>query len=255
MNEIIKKFLLVGDKFMPEMHLRQPGFTYTACGPFTKNKDSIEKFMQSGNTGFIYKNELDKACFQHDMTYGKSKELVKRTQSDKVLRDKAFKIASNPKYDGYQRGLASMVYKFFDKKSSGSGITTNEFNYQLANELHKPIIKKFKKRKVYSSFKDNILGIYLADMQSLSRYNKGFKYLLCAIDLFSNYAWVIPIKDKKGTSIVNAFKKKISEGQRKPNKIWGDQGSEFYNQSFKDFLKINNIEIYSTYNEGKYVAA
>ena len=92
-------------------------------------------------------------------------------------------------------------------------------------------------------------------MQSLSKYNKGIKYLLCAIDLFSKYAWVIPIKDKKGTSIVNAFKKIISEGQRKPNKIWVDQGSEFYNQSFKDFLKINNIEMYSTFNEGKSVVA
>ena len=91
-------------------------------------------------------------------------------------------------------------------------------------------------------------------MQSLSKYNKGIKYLLCAIDLFSKYAWVIPIKDKKGASIVNAFKKIISEG-RKPNKIWVDQGSEFYNQSFKDFLKINNIEMYSTYNEGKSVIA
>ena len=95
--------------------------------------------MQNGNTDFMYKNELDKACFQHDMAYGKSKDLVKRTQSDKVLKDKAFKIASDPKYDGYQRGLASMVYKFFDKKSSGSGIA-NEPNYQLANELNKPII-------------------------------------------------------------------------------------------------------------------
>ena len=98
-------------------------------------------------------------------------------------------------------------------------------------------------RKVYLSFRDNIWGADLADMQSLSKYNKGIKYLLCAIDLFSKYAWVIPIKDKKGTSIVNAFKKIISEG-RKPNKIWVDQGSEFYNNSFKDFLKINNTEMY-----------
>ena len=146
MNEIINKFLLAGDKFMPEMHLRQPGFTYSVCGPFTKNKERINNSMHSGNIDFIYKNELDKACFQHDMAYGKSKDLVKRTQSDKVLKDKAFKIASNPKYDGYQRGLASMLYKFFDKMSKGSGIT-NEFNYQLANELPKPIIKKLKKKK------------------------------------------------------------------------------------------------------------
>ena len=148
MNKIVNKFILVGDKFMHEMHLKQPAFTYTACGLFTKNKERIEKFMQIGNTDFIYKNELDKACFQHDMGYGKSKDLTKRTQSDKVLRDKAFKIASDPKYDGYQRGLASMVYKFFDKKSSGSGVAT-EPNYQLANELHRQIIRKFKRRKVY----------------------------------------------------------------------------------------------------------
>ena len=249
MNEIINKCLLVGDKFMPEMHLKQPGFTYSACGPFTKNKERIEKFMRTGNTDFIYKNELDKACFQHDMAYGKSKDLVKRTQSNKV---KAFKTSSNPKYDGYQRGLASMVYKFFDKKSSGRGIT-NGSNYQLANELHKPIIKKFKKRKVHSSFRGNVWGVDLADMQSLSKFNKEIKYLLCAIDLFSKYAWVIPLKDVKGTSIVNAFQKIISK-ERKPNKIWVDQGSEFYNQSFKDFLKINNIEMYSTFNEGKSVA-
>ena len=172
MNEVVNKFLLVGDKFMPEMHLKQPGFTYSACGPFTQTKKRIEKFMLTGDTNFIYKNELDKACFQYDMAYGKTKDLVKRTQSDKVLKDKAFKIASDPKYDGYQRGLASMVYKFFDKKSSGSGIV-NEPNYQLANELHKPIIRKFKKRKVYSSFRDNIWGVDLADMQSLSKYNKG----------------------------------------------------------------------------------
>ena len=100
---------------MPEMHLKQPGFTYSACGPFTRNKERIEKFMQTGNTDFIYRNELDKVCFQHDMAYGKSKDLTKRTQSDEVLRDKAFKIASNLKYDGYQRGLASKVYKFSDK--------------------------------------------------------------------------------------------------------------------------------------------
>ena len=144
------------------------------------------------------------------MAYGKSKDLIKRTQSDKVLKDKAFKIASDPKYDGYQRGLASMVYKFFDKKSKGTGIT-NEPNYQLPNELHKPTIRKFKKRKVYSSCINDIWGVNLADMQPLSKYNKGTKYLLCVIDLFSKYVWVIPIKDKKGTNIVNAFKKILSD--------------------------------------------
>ena len=107
MNEIVNNFLLAGDKFMLELHLKQPGITCSACSSFSKNKERIEKFIQSGNTDFVYKSELDKACFQHDMAYGKSKDLVKRTQSDKVLKDKAFKIASNPKYDGYQRESAS----------------------------------------------------------------------------------------------------------------------------------------------------
>ena len=139
--------------------------------------------MQTGNTNFIYRNELDKACFQHDMAYGKSKDLAKRAQSDKVLRDKVFKIASDPKYDGYQRGLASMVYKFFDEKSASrnksrrSGVYA-EPNYQLASELHKQASRKFKRRKVYSSFRDNIWGVDLAHIQSLSKYNKGIKYLL-----------------------------------------------------------------------------
>ena len=113
MNETVNKFLLADDKLMPEMHLKQPGFTYSACGPFTKNKERIDKFMQTGNTNFIYKNELDKACFQHDMAHGKSKDLAKRTQSGKALKDKAFKSASDPKYDGHQRRLSSMVDKFF----------------------------------------------------------------------------------------------------------------------------------------------
>ena len=101
--------------------------------------------MQTGNIDFIYKNDLDKACFQHDMDYGKLKGSAKRTESDKVLRDKAFRIAIHPKYDGYQRRLASMAYKFFNKTSSGSGAAVTEPNYQLANELHRQILKNFRK--------------------------------------------------------------------------------------------------------------
>ena len=157
MNEIVNKLLFAGDKFMPEMHLKQPGFTYGACGPFTKNKERIEKFKETGDTSNIHKNELDEACCQRNMAYRDFVDLAKRTASDKVLRDKAFNIAKNPKYDGCQRGLTSMVYKFFDKKSaslpdksvSGSVVANNEIkqNLQLAKELHKPIIRKFKKRK------------------------------------------------------------------------------------------------------------
>ena len=100
MNEIVNKFLLAGDKFMPEMHLRQPQLVYSACGPFTKNKERIQKFKETGDTSYIYKNKLGKACFQHDMAYGDFKDLAKRTAADKMLRDKAFKIASDQKYDG-----------------------------------------------------------------------------------------------------------------------------------------------------------
>ena len=119
------------------------------------------------------------------------------------------------------------------------------------------LLKNLRKEKCIHLL-DNIWGVHLADMQSLNKFNKGIKYLLHTIDLFSKYAWVIFIKDKKGTSIVNAFQKLISEGSeaeskgwRKPNKISVDQSSEFYNNSFKNFLKINSIEMYSTYSEGK----
>ena len=201
---------------MPEMQLRQPQFVYSAYGPFTRHKERIKKFKQTGDTRYIYRNELDKTCFQHDSPYANHKDLINRTEGDKVLKDKAYDIASNPEYDGYQRGLASMVYKFFDKKSMGSGVkklkdTAKPSSLILADELHKPVIKKFNKRKVYSQFKDNIWGVDLADMQSLSRKNKGIKYLLCAIDLYSKYTFVIPLKDKKGISIVNAFNKIIKE--------------------------------------------
>ena len=144
MNETVNKFLLTGDKFMRVMHLKQPGFTYSVCGPFAKDKERIQKFKETGDTNYIYKNELNKPCFQHDMAYGDLKDLAKRTASDKVLRDKAFNIAKSPKYDGYQRGLASMVYQFFDKKVAGSGVKMDtKPSEKLAEELHKPIIKKF----------------------------------------------------------------------------------------------------------------
>ena len=119
MNNIINKFLLAGDKFMPEMHLRQPQFVYSACEPFTRHKERIKKFKQTDDTHYIYRNDLDKACFQHDSAYADNKDLINRTRADKVVKDKAYNIASNPEYDGYQRGLASMVYKFFDKKIYG----------------------------------------------------------------------------------------------------------------------------------------
>ena len=186
MNHIVNTFLLARDKFMPEMHLRQPGLTYSACGPFTKNKQRIQKFIRTGDTNYIYRDQLDKAYFQHNMAYGKYKGLERRTQSDKALRDKAFEIGNNPKYDGYQRGLAPMVYKFFDNKSKGTGIKSMP-NQQLVNELYKPIIRKLEKRKVYSSLKDNIWGVDLADMQLIKNTTKEvdicYVLLICSVNL------------------------------------------------------------------------
>ena len=224
---------------MLEMHLRQPQFTYRACGPFTKSKERIQKFKETGDSRYIYRNELDKACFQRDMAYGDFKDLAKRAAADKVLRDKAFNIAKDPKYGGYHRGLASMVYKFFDKKSAGNGIKSMPQNEQLAEELHKPINKKFKQRKVYSAFKGNIWGADLANMQLISKFNKGFRFLVCVVDIFSKYAWVVPLKDKKGASIFHAFQSILENSMElhsngKPKKTWVDKGSEFHNNSFKN---------------------
>ena len=160
MNNIINTFLLAGDKVMPEMHLRQPQFTHSACGPFTKHKQRIQKFKETGDTNYIYKNELDKACFAHDAAYSDSKDLTKRTAVNKILRNKAFNIAKYPKYDGYQRGLASMVYKFFDKNSAsladkstkGCGVTTEPSPKHVNTKL----TPQNQQLKVHAAFKDNI---------------------------------------------------------------------------------------------------
>ena len=179
MNNIINKFLLAGDKFIPEMHLRHSQFVYSACGPFTRHKERIKEFKRTGDTRLLYRNKLDKACFKHDVAYAKYKDVENRLISDQKLRNSAYDIASNPKCDGYQRGLASMVYKFFDSKvapldkktmlgkgnAKHSSLERTENNKILAEELHKPVIKKFNKRKVYSQFRDNIWGVDLADMQ------------------------------------------------------------------------------------------
>ena len=126
MNKIINKFLLTGDKFMPELHLKQPGFTNSACRPFTSHRERIQNFRETGNLKHLYRKELEKPCFAHD-AYSDSKESAKRTISDKILKDRAYEITRNRKYDGYQRVLARMVYKFFGKKTA-SGVSANEKN-------------------------------------------------------------------------------------------------------------------------------
>ena len=182
MNKKVNKCLLAGEICMPEMHLKQPRF---------KEFKNLKK-----TTNYIYKNELDKAFFQHDMAHGDFKDSARRTASDKVLRDKVSNI------DGYQGGLPSMAYQLFHEMSAGSATPiadkhafNNEIkqNMLLAEELHKPIIKEFEKRKVYSAFKDNI---WIADLADMLPITKLIKDLLCVIDIFSKYAWVVPLKDK-----------------------------------------------------------
>ena len=175
------------------------------------------------------------------MVYGYFKDLSKRTAADKVLRDKASNIAKNPKYDGYQRGHALMVYKFFDKKTSGGTVKSKHLlKEQLAEELHKPIIRIFKKQKAHSSFKDNIRSADLADMQLISKFHKRIRFSLCVIDIFSKYAWFFPLKDKKDVTITNAFQKILYEFRRKPNKIWADKAVNFiidhWNHGYKKMI-------------------
>ena len=155
MNKIVNRFLLAEDKFMPGMHLKQHRFTYSACGPFTKKKERIQKIKETGDSKCTYRNDLDKACFQHDVAYGNFEDLARTIASDKVLI-LAFNITKNPEYDGCQRGLASMVVKFFDKISAVSGIKQNE---QLAEELNQ-LLEKLKNIKCIHCFK-TIFGMLI----------------------------------------------------------------------------------------------
>ena len=145
---------------MPEMHLWDPKVKkHSVCGPFTRHQQRINDFIKDGKISDIAKNKLDAACFQHDSAYNKYKNSLNRKKSDVVLKTKALKIATDPKVNGYQRSFAAMVYKFFNEKTKGMGIEYgNRFpeNEILAKELHRNIIRNFKRRKVYSSFKDNI---------------------------------------------------------------------------------------------------
>ena len=175
------------------------------------------------------------------------------------MRDKAFNIANNPKCDGYRRNLSSMIYKLFNKNSSATRAQSETlamrnkfaagaikdiiiFNKELEGELQKPIITKFAKKKVQSAFIDNIWGPDLTDMQLLSKFNKGF--LLCVIDIYSKYAWAIPLKDKKDTTITNSFQKNLDELICNPSKTWVGKGTEFYKRSLKSFWQNNGIEVY-----------
>ena len=164
MNKIINKLLLTSNKFTPESHLKNPGLTYSTCGPFSKHRERIQKFKEIGNLKHLHRNKL--ACFAHDAAYSDSKDITKRTVSDKIVKDTADGIGRNHKFDGYQRALVSMVYKFFYKKTGSGAIGTSKVgvtvNEKLAQKLHKPVIEKFRRAKVYARFKDSIWAAGLA---------------------------------------------------------------------------------------------
>ena len=220
MNKIGDKLLLTGDNFMPEMHLKLPQFAYSACAPFTKKNEIIQKFIQAGNTNDIHGNDLDKGYLQHDMAYVKYKGLIKIIQPENALR-KRF----NPKYDGYETRLASTVYKFFDKKSEGSAIKSTS-NQQLADELHKQIIRNSKAAKSILILKTIFGELILL----VCNYNKGIKFLLCVVDIFSKYAWAVPLKDKKLQLLLIHFK--VFQAVQKENQI-----------EYELFKSVNSITI------------
>ena len=158
MNKTVSKFMLTRDKFMPKLHLKQPEFTYSVCGPFTKHCEGIQKCRQTAHLKKRYNNKLDKACFVQDTAYCDNKDFTKRTISKKNMKEGAYEIMLDPKYDGYQRGLASIIYYIFDQKTRLGATATSKAraNEKLAQELHQLMIKKFKKRKVYVWCKDDI---------------------------------------------------------------------------------------------------
>ena len=202
------------------------------------NHAELKKSVAYKKSMYIYQNELDKACFDHYAACCDCKDLAKRTISDKISKDRAYKIAINPKYNGYQRGLASMVKKM-------------SVNKLLAQELHKPVVNKFKRRKVCARFKGNIRTADLAGMGSLSSFNCGVKYLVYLIDDFTKYTSVKPLKDKKTKTFLRGLVEIVNEFKRQPNKIWIDQGREFYNNLMQKWLDDNEISLHLTHNIGQ----
>ena len=245
-DSIINKFV---NNLPVELHLVDPKVgTYSACGPGTKHKKRIQDYIDTGDTSHIFKNELDKACFYHDSAYSKFKDVLNRQVADRKLMEQSIHIARDESIDGYQRALAAMIYKFFEKKIQMGQGTWNEM---LADELHKPVRRKFLRRSVISYSIDDIWGADLVDMREWNKDNKGFNHLLTVIDVLSKYAWGVPLKDKRGDTVTAALKSIIDKSGRTPNHLWVDEGAEFYNKVMKAYLDKNNINMYSTYSENK----
>jgi transposase InsO family protein len=209
---------------------------YSFCGPFTK----LQKRLDQGYKGV---NNLDRACMQHDIAYSQNSDTKNRNAADDVLAKVATEIATDENEPEYERKQARTVAAIMATKS--------RFGLGLADELHKPLRRKFPRRRVQVLHKDEIWGADLVEMQDYAKENNGFRYLLTVICIFSKFAWVVPMKDKTGKSTVAAFQKIFDESGRKPKKLWVDHGKEFYNINMDAWLKQHNIERYSSSSEFK----
>ena len=240
-DSIINKFV---NNLPFELHMFDPVVgRYSACGPGTKHKERIEKYVQTGDTSHIFKNELDKRCFYHDSSYDKYKDVPNRLIADKKLMDGAYDIASDQSKNGYERMLASMVYKFFEKKIQlGQGINDDI----LADELHKPIRHIFQRRQVIAHKANQIWACDLVDMTNVYTDN-GYRYILNVVDCFSKYAWSIPLKSKKTDELIDAFKRLFKS--QKPQKLWWDEETGVYSDKFQLFLINQSVALYSTGSE------
>ena len=185
-----------------------------------KTKKEYKSLKKQDIRNILSKNKLHKAFFQHDKACGDFKDLTRRTASDKILRDKVLNVAKNPKYDGCQRGFASLIYKIFDKKSSGGGIKSKIVsNKELWEELHKPFLEKFEKKQVLLTFIDNIWGSDFVEIQLRRKCNEGIFFSVCVLLIFSVKSHGLFLSK---VTITNAFQKTLKESNRKTNKIWVD---------------------------------
>jgi len=217
---------------------------YSYCGPGTK-------YEQRNREGYKGINELDSMCKLHDKFYNENTETKIRNISDIALAHRADEIANNPMYDDVQRKDAKFISGIMKTKAQyGFGIK-KEWNEELADELHAPVRRKFKRRRVISYGVDDVWSCDLVEMQEWSKQNKGYRYMLNVIDVHSKYAWSIPLKDKTGKTVLEAFKQIVESSGRKPDHIWVDEGKEFYNKNIDEWIKENNIIRYSTHGEHK----
>jgi transposase InsO family protein len=219
---------------------------YSFCGPGTR----YEQRVREGYRGI---NELDSMCKLHDKFYNENTDTKVRNISDMALAHRADEIFNNPVYDAVQRKDASFISGIMKTKAKfgfGSNVA-KQWNEELANELHAPVKRKFQRRRVISYGVDDVWSCDLVEMQEWCKDNKGYRYMLNVVDVFSKYAWSIKLLDKKGKTVLEAFKQIVKTSGRKPDHIWVDEGKEFYNKDMNEWIKDNDINRYSTHGEHK----